>query len=79
MATYIALIHGEAGAYGIAFPDLPAAPRAARPSTRRLRMCTKPPPDWVEAMAAQGNDIPAPRPIETLRADPNLPTTSRIW
>ncbi len=34
MARYIALIDGEAGAYGVAFPDCPAAPPWVRPWTR---------------------------------------------
>ena len=69
MATYIALIHGEAGAYGIAFPDLPGCTSGGATIDEALAHVREAAADWVEAMVAQGNEIPAPRTFDALRAD----------
>jgi len=69
MARYTVLIDGEAGAYGVVVPDMPGCTAMGDTIEAALLNATEAMRDWVEAMAAQGETIPAPRSPEALRRE----------
>ena len=68
MTSYIGLIDGKAGAYGVAFPDLPGC--TAKGATVELAFANARDAlrDWVEVTLSKGTTVPAPRTIEELVA-----------
>lgn len=69
MSRYIALVDGKAGAYGVAFPDLPGCAamgatldEAYRHALEALRL-------WAGDALADGETLPPARDMEALRAD----------
>ncbi|WP_159946871.1 type II toxin-antitoxin system HicB family antitoxin [Rhizobium sp. 18065] len=68
----VALIHREDASYGIAFPDLPGCISAAG-SLEELLLDGKEALDLhIEAMLLDGEELPEFRPLDALRADPQL-------
>lgn len=72
MATIIALIHGEAGTYGIGFPDFPGAVSGGETMDEALRRGREVLATHVEALLDAGQDMPALRTLDEMKADPAL-------
>jgi predicted RNase H-like HicB family nuclease len=71
MARYVALIDGEAGAYGVTVPDLPGCTSGGSTTDEACATLWKP-SGWAEDAIADGEEVPPPRSAETLRADPEV-------
>jgi predicted RNase H-like HicB family nuclease len=72
MARYAALIDGKKGAYGVVVPDLPGCTSAGRTIDHAYRNAIEAVRLWVEDAHASGEKLPRPRPLEALRADPDV-------
>ena len=72
MARFVALIDGEAGAYGVTFPDLPGCTSGGGTTDEALRNAVEALRLWVEDAIADGEKLPKPRSVEELRADPYI-------
>ena len=72
MTRYTVLIDGEAGAYGVIFPDLPGCAAMGDTIDETMINAADALRDWVEVTLGGGADVPMPRPIEVLRADPEV-------
>ena len=70
MATYIAVVHGEPGNYGISIPDFPGCTSGGRTIDEALARIRLAASDWMDAMTEDNHPVPPPRTLETLRADP---------
>lgn len=66
---YNALIDGADGAIGVSFPDLPGCVAMGETEDEALANAAEALRSWVEAVAAQGGDIPQPRTASELRKD----------
>ena len=69
---YTVLIDGEAGGFGVVFPDLPGCAAMGDTVDQALANAGEAVRDWVIAVEAQGGDIPAPRTPDALRAEPEV-------
>ena len=69
---YTALLDGEAGAYGVVFPDLPGCTAMADTIDEALANAADALRDWVEVAEEFGTEVPAPRAVEVLRGDPDV-------
>lgn len=72
MASYTALIDGKAGAYGVAFPDLPGCAAMGATIDEAIFNASDAMRDWVDATLARGGEVPGPRKIEELLIDPEV-------
>ena len=72
MPRYVALIDGNAGAYGIIVPDLPGCTSGGRSIDAALRNAVDAVRLWAEDARADGETLPRARSIETLRRDPEV-------
>ena len=72
MSRYIALIDGKAGAYGVVVPDLPGCTSAGRTTDEAMRNAVDAVRLWAEDARADGERLPKPRSLETLRSDPEF-------
>ena len=72
MPRYVALIDGNAGAYGIIVPDLPGCTSGGRSIDAALRNAVDAVRLWAEDARADGEALPRARSIETLRRDPEV-------
>jgi predicted RNase H-like HicB family nuclease len=71
MTQYIALLDGEAGGYGIAFPDLPGCTAMGETPDKAWRNAIAALADWV--LEVGGTEAsPAPSALEALRIDPEV-------
>jgi len=66
---YTVLIDGKAGAYGVAFPDLPGCAAMGKTIERAIANAVDALRDWVEVSEQFGDTVPPPRPLERLRRD----------
>jgi predicted RNase H-like HicB family nuclease len=71
MARYVALLDGKAGAYGVTVPDLPGCTSGGS-TTEALRNAVEAVRLWAEDAIADGEALPQPRSVETLRADVDI-------
>ena len=69
---YIALVDGNAGAYGVVVPDLPGCTSAGPMTDEALRNAVEAVRLWVEDAIDDGEAMPPPRSVEVLRADPEI-------
>ena len=69
MSSFTALIDGEAGAYGVYFPDLPGCTAMGPTIEEAIVNASEAMRDWVDVTVERGGAIPEPRPIEALLAD----------
>ena len=69
---YTALVDGKAGAYGVVFPDLPGCHAMGKSLEQALANAGDALRDWIEVTEEEGREIPAPRPLEKLRRDPEV-------
>jgi predicted RNase H-like HicB family nuclease len=72
MSRYIALVDGEAGAYGVVVPDLPGCTSGGRTTDEALRNAVEVVRLWAEDARADGEPLPRPRRAEALRADADV-------
>ena len=70
MARYIAIIDGEAGAYGVAFPDCPGCTAMAGTIDDALRLAADALREWMSDRVADGVAPPTPRSAAEIRSDP---------
>ena len=69
MARYVALIDGEAGAYGVTFPDAPGCTAMGGTQDEALNDAADALAEWVADELADGREPPEPRPAEALLKD----------
>jgi predicted RNase H-like HicB family nuclease len=69
MVRYMALIDGEAGAYGVIFPDLPGCNAMGETLDEALANAAQSLHDYVADALEQGQTAAAPRALEELRQD----------
>jgi predicted RNase H-like HicB family nuclease len=72
MTRYIALIDGEAGAYGVTVPDLPGCTSGGNTTDGVLRNAIEAVRLWAEDAITDGEELPPGRSAEALRADPTI-------
>ncbi len=72
MARYIALIDGNAGAYGVVFPDLPGCTAMGKTMDDALLNAAEALRSWVEVTEEGDGKISQPRTLEALRRDPEV-------
>jgi predicted RNase H-like HicB family nuclease len=72
MARYVALLDGKAGAYGVTVPDLPGCTSGGSTTDEALRNAVEAVRLWAGDAIADGETMPQPRSVETLRADPGI-------
>jgi len=72
MATIVALVHGQADAYGISFPDFPGCVAGGRTLDEVLRRGREALATHVTARLDAGMALPAIRDLDALRADREL-------
>jgi predicted RNase H-like HicB family nuclease len=72
MSHYVALVDGQAGAYGVVVPDLPGCCSAT--VDEALFNAQEAVSLWADEMIAQGGEIPAPRTTEAAMRDPDIST-----
>ncbi len=69
---YIALVDGKAIAYGVVVPDLPGGTSAGSTTDEALRNAVEAVRLWIEDAIDDGEQLPPPRSVEALRADPEI-------
>lgn len=72
MSRYVALVDGQAGAYGVVMPDLPGCSSGGATVDEAVRNAQEAVSLWVDEMIAQGGEVPKPRPIEDVIADADV-------
>lgn len=72
MARFVALIDGEAGAYGVSFPDAPGCTAMAETQEEALNAAADALAEWVGDELADGRRAPPPRSVEILRQQPEV-------
>lgn len=72
MARYVALVDGEAGDYGVVVPDLQGCTSAGATTDEALSNAVEAVRLRAEDAIADGEQLPAPRSVEALRADPGI-------
>lgn len=70
MKQVIAIIHGEAGLYGISFPDFPGCVSGGANLVEAMRRGREALRTHLESMMEDGEPTPVPRAIDWLKADP---------
>jgi predicted RNase H-like HicB family nuclease len=69
MRQYIALIHQDAGGYGVFFPDLPGCVTAGFDLDDARRMAEEALSLHLRGMEEDGDPIPTPSSLEAIMAD----------
>lgn len=72
MTRYIALVDGEAGAYGVSFPDAPGCAAMGKTMDEAIQNAVTSLAEWIEHSESEGLGIPAPRTADELRQDPEV-------
>ncbi len=71
MKRFFALLDGEAGAYGVAFPDCPGCTAMGADENEAYANAVEALGEWMHDSMADGA-APEPRAIEALRQDPDV-------
>src|ERR1700749_3331570 len=74
MSRYVALVDGQAGAYGVVMPDLPGCSSGGATVDEALLNAQEAVSLWEDEMIAQSGEIPAPREMEAAMRDPDIAT-----
>jgi predicted RNase H-like HicB family nuclease len=69
---YFVMIDGNAGNYGVVFPDLPGCAAMGKTIDGALADAAETLRDWVEVTEENGETVPALRALEDLRPDPEV-------
>lgn len=72
MTHVIALIHEEAGSFGISFPDFPGCISTADTLDEVVQRGAQALALHIEGMIEDGETIPQPRSLAVLKADPDF-------
>ena len=72
MTRYIALIDGETGGYGAAFPDIPGCTAMGETMDATMVNAATALADYIDTARAYGETVPDPRALEVLRDDPEV-------
>jgi predicted RNase H-like HicB family nuclease len=72
MSRYVALVDGQAGAYGVVLPDLPGCSSGGATVDEALLNAQEAVSLWADEMSVQGGEIPAPRDMEAAMKDPDV-------
>ena len=70
MARYIALIDGEPGAYGAAFPDCPGCTAMGESIDEAIRHAGEALREWIGDRVVGGHPAPEPRSADAILSDP---------
>jgi len=68
MSRYVALVDGEAGAYGVSFPDLPGCVAMGDTVDEALAHAAEALRDWIN-LTEETAGAPMPRALEEIRHD----------
>jgi predicted RNase H-like HicB family nuclease len=71
MTHYIGLLDGEAGGFGIVFPDLPGCAAMGQSEAEAWSHAVEALADWIEEVGGVAR-APQPRALRDLRADPDV-------
>lgn len=71
MQRYFALLDGEPGAFGVAFPDCPGCTAMGGDENEAYANAIEALGEWIHDARAEG-PAPPPRSIEALRRDPDV-------
>ena len=72
MARYLAIVDTEDGLYGVSFPDAPGCVAQARSQDEAINEAADALSEWMADELADGRELPRPRRIEELVADPEV-------
>ena len=72
MTRYIALLDGEAGAYGASFPDLPGCVAMAASLDEIQSAAADALAEYVRDLRLHGDPVPAPSSLESLKGDADV-------
>ncbi|NVO12492.1 MAG: type II toxin-antitoxin system HicB family antitoxin [Rhodoplanes sp.] len=73
MTTHvIAIVHEEAGIYGISFPDFPGCIAAGDSLDEVLRRGAAAATAYIDSLIEDGEPVPTPRTLDRLKADPSF-------
>jgi predicted RNase H-like HicB family nuclease len=72
MTRYVALIDGEAGAYGVVVPDLPGCTAMGTTIEEAMTNAVEAMREWAEVVEESGGTVASARPIEDVRAAPDV-------
>ncbi len=68
---YVALLDGNDGAYGVVVPDFPGCSSGGATIDEAVANADEAIALWADEMAAQGGDVPTPRPVAAVLTDPD--------
>lgn len=68
MSHYVALLHGEAGNYGVSIPDFPGCISAGESIDEALRLAAEALAFHVAGLEEDGEAIPEPSTLEAIKA-----------
>jgi len=71
MSRYVALVDGEAGAYGVSFPDLPGCVAMGGTVDEALAHAAEALRDWIN-LTEETAVVPSPRSLEDIRSDAEI-------
>jgi predicted RNase H-like HicB family nuclease len=71
---YVALVDGRAGNYGVVVPDLPGCTSAGKTVEEALVNVQEAISMWADAIIGRGHQVPPPRSLEAVLADPETRT-----
>jgi predicted RNase H-like HicB family nuclease len=74
MKRYFAILDGEAGAFGVSFPDCPGCVAMGKDENETYENAIEALSEWVRDAMEEG-EAPQPRSIEALRRDPDVIAT----
>ena len=69
---YLSFIHRDEAGYGVSFPDFPGCVSVGDTVDEAVRQGSKALAFHVEGLAEDGQEIPTPRSIDAIEADPEL-------
>ena len=69
---YLSFIHRDEAGYGVSFPDFPGCVSVGDTVDEAVRQGSKALAFHVEGLAEDGQEIPTPRSIDAIKADPEL-------
>lgn len=72
MTRYVALIDGSAGAYGVVIPDLSGCTAMGASIEEAMLNAVDAMREWAEIVEETGGTVARARPIEAVRADPDV-------
>jgi predicted RNase H-like HicB family nuclease len=75
---YTALIYRNAGEFGVTFPDFPGCITVGTTLDHAARQAREALSFHIEGMVKDGDDLPAPTPLDSVQTDPEYPEIARM-